>query len=152
MGPYPLSALKTLGVTALLVVAAACASDPKSARGFYLPDGNIDKGKAAFVELKCNSCHTIDGVTLPVPETPPAMTVALGGEVRKIRTYGELVTSIINPSHTLARGYPPEFVEAGGKSRMKDYNQVMTVAQMVDLVAFLQSRYKFTVPKPSRVG
>jgi hypothetical protein len=35
---------------------------------------------------------------------------------------------------------------------MEDYNQVMTVSQMIDLVAFLQSRYRFVVPPPSRVG
>jgi sulfur-oxidizing protein SoxX len=143
--------LTGLVVAGLLVVVVGCESDPKSARGFRLPDGDAERGKAAFVELQCNSCHTVDGMNLPRPETPP-MSVTLGGEVRKVRTYGELVTSIINPSHTFAEGYPPEYVEDEGKSRMEDYNQIMTVSQMVDLVAFLQSRYKFVVPPPSRVG
>jgi hypothetical protein len=144
--------LAGLVVAGLLVVVVGCESDPKSARGFRLPDGDVERGKAAFMELQCTSCHTVDGVNLPRQETPPPMSVALGGEVRKIRTYGELVTSIINPSHTLAPGYPQKYVGERGKSRMEDYNQVMTVSQMIDLVAFLQSRYRFVVPPPSRVG
>lgn len=143
--------LRGLAVAGLLVVFVGCEAGPKSARGFRLPEGDIERGKAAFVELRCTSCHTVDGVNLPRPETPP-MSVTLGGEVRKIRTYGELVTSIINPAHSVAPGSPPEYVDEEGRSRMENYNQVMTVSQMIDLVAFLQSRYKFVVPPPSRVG
>jgi len=61
-------------------------------------------------------------------------------------TDGRFVTSIINPSHKLAPGYPKERIVSGGISRMADYNDVMTVRQLVDLVAFLHSRYEF-VPR-----
>lgn len=68
--------------------------------------------------------------------------VILGGEVRKVRTYGQLVTAVINPSHDLATGYPKDLVQEEGASRMTDFNDVMTVQQLIDLVAFLQSRYE----------
>ena len=70
------------------------------------------------------------------------MSIALGGEVERIDTYGELVTSIINPSHRLAKGYPIDAVSVDGKSKMRNYNDVMTVTQLNDLVMFLQSKYK----------
>ena len=52
------------------------------------------------------------------------------------------MTSIINPSHRLAKGYPVYAVSVDGKSKMKNYNDAMTVTQLTDLVAFVQSKYK----------
>jgi hypothetical protein len=73
--------------------------------------------------------------------------VVLGGEVFEIRTDGYLVTSIINPSHELASGYPKERVTTpSGESRMPDFSDVMTVREVIDLVAFLQSRYTVVSP------
>ena len=133
---------------ALVMAVVACDSGPKSASGFRLPDGDIERGKAVFLELKCNTCHTVSGMELPPPSSTPAVNVVLGGEVTNVRTYGQLVTSIINPSHKLAPGYPKELISVDGKSRMTNFNDVMTVHQMIDLVAFLQSRYKVVLPQP----
>jgi hypothetical protein len=72
--------------------------------------------------------------------------IALGGTVDYQPTDGRFVTSVINPSHKLARGYPKQSIESGGISRMADYSDVMTVRQLVDLVAFLHSRYEFVPP------
>lgn len=125
----------------------ACSStSAKSSAGFRLPDGNIEKGLAAFVELKCHACHTVVGAKLPAAEKAAATVVVLGGETRRVRTYGELVTSIINPSHRLAQGYPKDLIQVNGRSLMKDHNDVMTVQQMIDLVAFLQSHYQLVMP------
>ena len=63
----------------------------------------------------------------------------------RIKTYGELVTSIINPSHRLAKGYAEANVAMEGKSNMTVYNDVMTVRELIDLVAFLQSHYELRV-------
>ena len=141
--------MKTVKAVALAFFAlfmAACDAGPKSSLGFRLPDGDIDKGKATFLELKCHLCHTVAGVELPSPEVAQPVMVNLGGQVRNVRTYGELVTSIINPSHRLAKGYKKELIQVNGKSRMTDYTEVMTVRQMINLVAFLQSRYEVILP------
>lgn len=141
--------MKTLRVAALVFFAlsmAACDAGPKSSMGFRLPDGDIEKGKTAFVELKCHLCHTVAGVELPPLEVVPPVMVNLGGQVRNVKTYGDLVTSIINPSHRLAKGYKKELITADGKSRMTDYTEVMTVRQMINLVAFLQSQYEIVLP------
>ena len=130
----------------------ACDSGPRSPVGFLLPGGDIEEGKAAFLELQCNACHTVDGVDLPPPVVipSPSASVLLGGHVFEIRTDGYLVTSIINPSHKLARGLKREnIITSTGESRMPDYSEIMTVQQLIDLVAFLQSRYTVVPPPQS---
>lgn len=119
-----------------------CVPGPKSSSGFSLPDGSKQQGEAVFVELECHNCHTVNGVKLPEPETEREATIALGGKVARIKTYGELVTSIINPSHKLAGGFSTEAEAEIGKSLMKNYNEAMTVQQLIDLVAFLQAHYE----------
>ena len=136
--------------TVILYGLIACDSGPRSPVGFLLPEGEVELGKAAFVELECNSCHSVDGVDLPPPTLIPlpSASVVLGGQVFEIRTDGYLVTSIINPSHKLASGLDKEEITTStGESRMPDYSDIMTVRQLIDLVAFLQSRYT-VVPVP----
>ena len=123
----------------------AC-NNPRSGAGFRLPAGDPERGKTAFVDLKCHECHRVAGVDLPAPTVEPPVPVVLGGEVPHVRTDGELLTSIVNPSHKIAPGYRSELVERDGKSRMPDFSDVMTVRQMIDLVAFLQARYKVVRP------
>lgn len=136
--------------TVLLVasLAAACGEPRKSPAGLRLPDGNAVAGERAFVDLKCHSCHRVDGVVLPAPVADPGVDVLLGGDVMRPRTDGELITAIINPSHRLAPGYPIEQVRLGDRSRMGDYGYAMTVQQLVDLVAFLHERYRVIQPPP----
>lgn len=126
---------------------SGCIPGPKSAHGLHLPDGDVDKGKAAFLALHCNTCHRVDGVELPVPVTTAPTNVVLGGAVSRIRTHGELVTSVINPSHGLAPGFPREAIKDGKLSPMPEFNDFMTVGQMIDIVTFLQSRYQQIQPE-----
>lgn len=125
---------------------SSCAAPERSASGFRLPEGNIVSGQAAFLDLQCNACHEVRGLDLPGPVADPPVAVALGGTVDYQPTDGRFVTSIINPSHELAPGHPKERIESGGISRMADYGDVMTVHQLVDVVAFLHSRYEYVPP------
>lgn len=136
---------------ALMVVAAAvtggCDRDPMSEKGFRLPDGDPVAGREAFLYMQCNQCHTIAGETLPsIPLADPPY-IELGGPVTKVKTYGELVTAIINPSHKLADGYPAELVSENGESKMYVYNGYMTVQELIDIVMFLQPHYDVVVPE-----
>jgi sulfur-oxidizing protein SoxX len=131
---------------ALVALLPACYDDPMSQRGFSLPEGDPGAGRAAFAYMQCNQCHTIaNEVMAPVPGHEPY--VELGGKVTAVKTYGELVTAIINPSHELARGYAAEVVAEDGESKMYNYNAFMTVQELIDLVAFLQPHYKVFVPE-----
>jgi len=130
-----------LPLAMLLALSTACTSGRHSSAGFRLPDGgDIERGKAAFVALQCNTCHEVEGVDLPRPTVQPPVPVALGGPVTQVITDGYLVTSIINPSYDLAF-YPRDQITVHGRSRMPDYGDKITVRQLTDLVAFLQSRY-----------
>ncbi len=106
----------------------------------------LHRGRTAFVELHCNSCHEIEGLDLEYLGGPAHVT--LGGKTPRIQAEGELVTSIINPSHKLAPRYPEDQVAVAGQSIMSAayLNDVMTVQQLIDLVAFLQSTYQIAPP------
>jgi hypothetical protein len=117
-----------------------------SASGFRLPEnGDVERGKAAFIALKCTSCHTVAGVDLP-PPTRVGMEIPLGGEVYEARTDGYLVTSVIHPSHRLAHVSRTAPAIPEDLSHMPDYTREMTVRQLVDLVAFMQSTYEIVNP------
>jgi mono/diheme cytochrome c family protein len=139
-------------ISAIFLVASflaltACEADRMSEKGFSLPAGNALSGKEAFVYMHCHECHTVVGEELPalVGSDPPF--VELGGKVSRVKTYGELVTSIINPSHKLAQGYPLEVITNDGQSKMPVYNTYMTVQELIDIVAFLQPHYDVFVPQ-----
>jgi mono/diheme cytochrome c family protein len=128
---------------AALLVVVACAwagcTGRRSPSQFSLPAGDVDAGKAAFVDLKCYTCHTVEGVDLPpaVSATP----VKLGGRKPLPPTTGDLSTDIIMPSSHFAEGYPASQVQDGAASKMPDLTRQMTIRQLADLVAFLRSRY-----------
>ena len=135
---------KRIGLLPWALILAACG--PESPLGFSLPDGDAARGRAAFLELRCSSCHEVEGLELAYRNGLAHVT--LGGPTTRIKTNGELVSSIINPSHRIAPGYPEEQVAVNGASLMGAayLNDVMTVQQVIDLVAFLQSTYELTPP------
>lgn len=133
-------------VLAVAAVAAAACAGRHSGAGLRLPDGDPGRGQEVFVALKCHTCHRVAAVDLPAPTATPPVPVVLGGEVPHVKTDGELLTSIINPSHRIPKDFKPELVRLGDRSRMPDYGDVMSVREAVDLVAFLQAHY--TVVRP----
>ncbi len=134
-------------VIALAAIAAGCTEESIQARGFAMPPGDAAAGQAIFISLQCQQCHEVDGVELPADKTmrDGPTVVRLGGSVTNIKTQGDLVTSIINPSHKIS-GWRSETMGPDGKSLMTVFNEVMTVQQLIDLVAFLQDSYDFTPP------
>lgn len=133
--------LATLGL-----VLTGCDSSLKSTSRFRLPQGNAANGKAAFVALKCTECHTLAGVDLPKPTVPADQVVVLGGEVARLRTIGDLLTSIVHPDYALSEKMPRPKAPAPTKSPMRVMNDQMTVTQLIDLVTFLQPYYKQLPP------
>jgi hypothetical protein len=142
-------AIRVFAAIGLIVCFAGCAANESKQRSFTLPKGDAERGRAAFIHFRCYDCHRVAGVELPIGEEPDQVTVELGGKVERVRDYGDLVTAITNPSHRLAKGYTPNLVARDGKSRMTVYNDVMTVAQLIDIVAFLQSHYELRPYEPT---
>jgi mono/diheme cytochrome c family protein len=128
-----------LFTSGLLTALAAC-EDVQSI-GFSLPPGDEEAGRQVFLEMACNDCHSIPGQEGLRVDATLFMDVPLGGPTSRIHTYGELVTSVINPSHRIAeenRGPP---YEVDGVSQMQNYNDALTVSQLIDLVTFLEAQY-----------
>lgn len=141
--------MSVMRVFLMLVPIAWMVGCAESDTGFTLPKGDATRGEAAFVSFRCYDCHLVDGVQLPPGEEPDQVMVKLGGEVDRVVSYSELVTSVINPSHRLAQGYASGQVAQDGKSKMTVYNDVMTVTQLTDIVAFLQAHYKLKPYEPT---
>jgi hypothetical protein len=140
--------MKTFLAAALCgLLLAGCGQE--SGLGFRLPDGSPERGRAAFLALRCNACHRVVGLDEP-DQGKGLANVVLGGETMRVKNYGELVTAIINPSHRIAPGYPlSQVTTPDGQSLMNlaYLNDVTTVQQLIDLVAFLQGSYR-VVPPP----
>ena len=141
-----------LGITALLGVAPALAQHGSVQIGmdalhraggvppgwrFAWPEGNATKGREAFVKLECYQCHEVKGESFP-PVTPdparrgPALS-GMGGH-HPAEYFAE---SIVNPNAVIVTG--PGHSGPDGRSIMPDYRDSLTLAETVDLVAYLRS-------------
>ncbi len=128
------------------VAVGGCGETQQPIKGFILPPGDIEKGKTYFVEMGCPTCHTIAESDITQPESAK-FHVQLGGETRRVKHYGDLLTSVINPDHRVSGVYRVQD-ESGKKfsSPMPDFTGQMTVAQLIDLVEFLHSTYSKAQP------
>lgn len=122
-----------------LLALVGCDQDARLQGTIHLPEGDPEQGKTEFIALGCVNCHVVVGAELPEPEGP--LRVILGSTGR-VESYGDLVTSIVNPSHKLSSRYRKDKISEDGESLMATYNDVMTVTQVTDLVAFLQQHYQ----------
>ena len=132
-----------------LFVLSACTVESPPVKGFILPDGDVAQGEQVFVKYNCHGCHTIPGVDLPQNEFEPPFTLEIGGAVYRVKGYGELLTAVINPDHVISKDYIKELEEVERKvaiSPMPYYGDVMTIAEMIDLVAFLHAQYSKLQP------
>ena len=126
-----------------IAFAPGCTSLPRGPTAIHLPEGDVERGKAAFHQLQCYVCHPVSGYSrsFPEPSAEPPTLVVLGTENRA-PSRRELIDSIINPSHKIYPGPAPKLEKSGNLSRMGDFSDTMTVRQLIDVVAFLQSLHK----------
>lgn len=136
------SLFNTVVALCALTCLSACDRDSQRHGDIYLPEGDAAKGKMHFVTLGCVSCHSVIGAELPEPAEEGPVRVLLGSHTGLRMSYGQLVTSIVNPSHRLSPRYPKDRISKEGESLMTFYNDVLTVTQLTDLVAFLQEHYE----------
>ena len=127
----------------LALLASACTYHPTF--GFPVEEGSIEAGRQAFIEHECHRCHTVAGVRLPELAGASSPLLELGGETSYVKAYSELVTSIINPDHRISERYREELRQRGLRPLESPmpmpHIESMTVRQLIDLVAFLDSRY-----------
>ena len=132
--------------TLALVLLAGCRTYPDNTGDFRFPifRGDIERGQQAFISLECHQCHQVNGVSLPAFSGPKPVTVTLGGDIMFAKTYGDLATSIINPDHVISDRYLeqlPKQVRRSTTSSPMYLKEEMKVTELIDIVAFLNSRY-----------
>ena len=125
-----------------LLVLAGCASNEPAARPqeyqptvTFLSTGSAGDGREVFLALRCNTCHEVAGeqtapprVKLPGPQL---------GTAQALQSSAQIANSIAGPSHFISREQGPWLHGPG--SPMGDYTRVMTVHQLMDLVAYVRS-------------
>lgn len=107
---------------------------------FTLPKGDPVEGRKIFVEVECYKCHEVKGETFPAVAkrekgVGPELSQMAG--MHPVEFFAE---SIMNPNAVIdpdakERGYLGE----DGKSKMPNYNDILTVKQVSDLAAYLAS-------------
>ena len=104
---------------------------------FGIPPGDPRAGRDVFVKLECHKCHAVAGETFPgVSKDTAAVGPDLSGMgARHPAEY--LAESILDPNAVIVTG--PGFTGPDGRSVMPDYRDTFTVAELIDLVAYLKS-------------
>ena len=133
-------------LAATLPMLAGCISS--STFVFPVEQGDVAAGRQAFIEHRCQRCHTVAGETLPPPPGMSFPMLQLGGPTTTVRSYADLTTSIMNPNHALSERYRQQLqqTEVPPDSPMPAQSlDTMTVSQLIDIVAFLDSKYEVLV-------
>lgn len=104
---------------------------------FSWPAGNPVSGREVFVKLECYTCHEVKGEQFPNPDPgddPGKVGPELSG-MAPLHAAEYFTEAIINPNAVVeeGRGRSPD-----GKSKMPSYNDLVTVQEVIDLVAYLK--------------
>ena len=106
--------------------------DPKDWK-LTLPKGNPARGRRVFVRMECYSCHEVKGERFRVQD-PVGPELSHMGEHHSAEFIAE---SILNPNAFIDP--EPRFKGPDGSSKMPSFNDVMTVQELIDLVAYLKN-------------
>ena len=107
---------------------------------FTLPQGDPVEGRKVFVEMECYKCHEVKGDLFPaVVEGERGVGPELS-QMAGMHPPEFFAEAIVNPNAVI----DPEDKEKGylgddGRSKMPDYNDLLTVKQVADLAAYLGS-------------
>lgn len=103
---------------------------------FTLPSGDPRAGREIFIKMECSSCHRVAGEPfsegVKEPRPGPDLT-GMGG----LHPPEYIAESIITPNAVILTG--PGFTGPDGLSTMPDYSDLLTLRQLLDLVAYLKS-------------
>jgi hypothetical protein len=109
--------------TAVLALAlAGCAQAPEQLR---FPAGDAVAGKETLRAMQCHTCHELASTDFPAPHAQ-LRGVPLGA-IQASWSGDTLIAAILAPAHDRPEG------------QMGDYSEAMTVRQLIDIVAYLQT-------------
>ena len=134
------------GIALVIIIPLAflsgCEKAQAPVKGFILPPGDATLGKQAFVEIGCPKCHTVVGANIQQPPSEQ-FHIELGEDNRRVRHYGDLLTSVVNPDHKVSAAYRVQDESKDEiSSPMPKFASTMTVEQMLNIVEFLHQAYE----------
>jgi putative copper export protein len=100
---------------------------------FTPPPGDAARGRQLFVRLGCFACHAAPDESLP-PSSGLGPDLTGAGEHHPA---GYLLESVIKPNAVIVQG--PGYTGPDGLSVMPSYADRLSVAELLDLVAYLRS-------------
>ncbi len=103
---------------------------------FILPLGDPRAGREVFIKMECYSCHRVAGEPFSEErkeQRPGPDLSGMGG----LHPTEYIAESIINPNAVILTG--PGYTGHDGLSTMPDYSELLTLRQLLDLVAYLKS-------------
>lgn len=104
---------------------------------FSWPDGDARKGREVFARLECYQCHEVKGESFPpVVQDPTRRGPALAG-MGAHHPAEYFAESILSPNAVIVTG--PGHTGPDGLSVMPDYRDSLTLAETIDLVAYIRS-------------
>ena len=101
---------------------------------FRLPSGDARRGREVFARLQCYRCHRLRGDSYPAPSAAGPELTGIGGQ----HPEGYIAESILNPNAVIVEG--PGYTGPDGRSTMPEYRNVLSVADLLDLVAYLEAQ------------
>jgi mono/diheme cytochrome c family protein len=110
-------------------------AEPYLPRPSYLANGDPAAGRRDYMALKCNTCHTVAGE--PIGTKPPRLPGPQLGKSLGLESPQQIADSIAAPGHRISQDVGPW--RRSKSSTMGDYTNIMTVRQLMDLVAYLRS-------------
>lgn len=131
----------TLGFLAILMSAIGSAEGEDS----VFPPGDAGRGESLFTDRLCFRCHTVHHTKLPEFDIPAKLKLHLGGGDYQSWNRDAYAKAIMNPEHFIAPQYQALMKQAGDPSGanetpMPNLNRVLSVADLIDLAAFLESK------------
>ncbi len=110
---------------------------PPGWRFVFPDDGDPASGRQVFIAMKCYSCHEVKGEAFP---QSPKDNADVGPELTgmgALHPAEYFAEAILSPNSVIIEG--PGYTGPDRLSKMPDYRDSLSVAQLIDLVAYLKS-------------
>jgi mono/diheme cytochrome c family protein len=129
-------------ILALSLTPAAAPAQRQTVVPVTFPAGDPAEGKRVFAERLCTACHRVSDD--PDYRTRGALMEGPDLAMSSKKSIGFLATAIITPSHQIAGDASEDdggerFIDDEGNSLMPSINESLTVAELIDLLAYLTS-------------
>jgi putative copper export protein/mono/diheme cytochrome c family protein len=101
---------------------------------FRLPPGDARRGREVYTRLECFRCHRLRGESHPAPSGAGPELTGIGSH----HPASYIAESIVNPNAVIVEG--PGYTGPDGRSTMPDYRNTLSVADLMDVVAYLETQ------------